>query len=259
MYENFLKVIEINPTELCNLKCTFCPRSSFYPNRNLHVDLRTIKKFKERVEEIDYQGVVSFTGRGEPTLHPQFDKIVDILLKNRKYKLKINTNGKNIEKYLDQISQFEIVHLNFYEDDWDGYYKLVEKYKHFPNFNFYFKPPIPFELDLEDKYTNRAGSFVKQELDENFCDMIYEKLFIHWNGDFKICCQDWKTDYSFGNIFTQSFKEYLYENEQLRSFRNMLTEGRRDMKPCQSCDYRSTCNQEKKLKYTEFNESFSVR
>ena len=112
--------------------------------------------------------------------------------------------------------------------------------------------------DYEDRYTNRGGSFEQDDIDDNFCDMVYEKLFINWNGDYKICCQDWKTDYSFGNIFTQGFKEYLYENEQLKSFRKMLTEGRRDMKPCSDCDYKSTCKQDKKSKYIEYHENYST-
>lgn len=253
MYEDFLKVIEINPTELCNLTCVFCPRSSFYPNRNLHVDLATIKMFRKRLDEIEYKGVVSFTGRGEPTLLKDFDKIIDILLKDRSYKLKINTNGKNLDKYIHKIEQFEIVHLNCYENDWSQYESMIGKYGNRPNFNFYFKPPIDLSKDYEDKYTNRAGSFEQNDLDDNFCDMIYEKLYIHYNGDYKICCQDWKTDLSFGNIFTQSFKEYLYENEQLIKFRNMLSEGRRDMEPCSKCDYKSTCQSSLRTKMLQVN------
>lgn len=257
-FENFLKVIEISPTDLCNLNCVFCPRATFYPNRNSHVDLKTIKMFRQRIDEIGYTGVVSFTGRGEPTLHPDFEKIINVLLKDRKYKLKINTNGKYLDKYEHLISQFEIVHLNFYEYDWDGYLNSIKKYGKYSNFNFYFKPPIDMKDDYEDRYTNRGGSFEQDDIDDNFCDMVYEKLFINWNGDYKICCQDWKTDYSFGNIFTQGFKEYLYENEQLKTFRKMLTEGRRDMKPCSTCDYKSTCKQDKKSKYIEYHENYST-
>ena len=33
--------VDLNPTELCNRRCVFCPRKddTFYPNQNLHVDL----------------------------------------------------------------------------------------------------------------------------------------------------------------------------------------------------------------------------
>ena len=38
-----LTTVEINPTELCNRRCSFCPRSdpSVYPNRSLHMSIQT--------------------------------------------------------------------------------------------------------------------------------------------------------------------------------------------------------------------------
>ena len=37
--------IDLNPTELCNRKCIFCPRvdEDEYPNQALHISLETVK------------------------------------------------------------------------------------------------------------------------------------------------------------------------------------------------------------------------
>ena len=38
--ENYgLATIDLNPTELCNRLCHFCPRSSFYPSLNLNMSM----------------------------------------------------------------------------------------------------------------------------------------------------------------------------------------------------------------------------
>ncbi len=67
--------IELNPTELCNLTCSFCPRSQDYPNQNLHMSLETIDVVVQHIKELDkandtnQEVIVSNTGRGEPSLH----------------------------------------------------------------------------------------------------------------------------------------------------------------------------------------------
>lgn len=254
---DIIKVIELNPTELCNLKCSFCPRATFYPNQNLHISLDTVKKFRERLEEFNYTKVVSFTGRGEPTLVKNFVEIVDILLKDRKYKLKINTNGKNLEKYISHISQFDIVNYDVYSESWDDFEKIVNKYSKYSNFNFYFKPTINLTEDYSDRYTNRAGSFEKDSIENGFCDMIFEKLYIHWNGDYKLCCQDWKHDITLGSIYKESFTDYIHKNKKLNSIRSMLTLGKRDSGPCKDCDYRSTCSSNTMIKFRELHTSIN--
>lgn len=90
---DIISTIEINPTELCNLKCSFCPRSTFYPNQNLNMSFEIAEKIKQHIDDLNYTGKVSITGRGEPTLHPKFKEYSNIFIKNKKYKLKINTNG----------------------------------------------------------------------------------------------------------------------------------------------------------------------
>ena len=39
--------VDINPTELCNRTCSFCPRGIDYPNQNLHITEEVIEKAKK--------------------------------------------------------------------------------------------------------------------------------------------------------------------------------------------------------------------
>ena len=107
---DLVETIEINPTELCNLRCSFCPRSTFYPNRNLHISIEHVKLIKNHLQEINYQNIVSFTGRGEPTLTENFEEIIDILTEDKTWVLKMHTNGKNLDKYSHLIPKFDILY-----------------------------------------------------------------------------------------------------------------------------------------------------
>jgi len=51
--------IELNLTELCNMTCTFCPRSADYPNLNLHMSLDTIDTIATQLN--DYQRQCYYT------------------------------------------------------------------------------------------------------------------------------------------------------------------------------------------------------
>jgi MoaA/NifB/PqqE/SkfB family radical SAM enzyme len=120
-----IKQIEINPTELCNLACNFCPRSTFYPNLNEHMSLDVAREIRDQMLAAKFTGVLSITGRGEPTLHPQFEEYVSIFV-GYSWSLKMHTNGKRFEQYEDFIlKNFDDVHYNCYDckayDVWQKY------------------------------------------------------------------------------------------------------------------------------------------
>lgn len=73
-----LKIVEINPTELCNRTCSFCPRSlpTVFPNRNLHIEISTVEKLIKDLTYHKFNGRIHITGFGEPLLNPD---IVDII------------------------------------------------------------------------------------------------------------------------------------------------------------------------------------
>ena len=59
--------IDINVTELCNRKCVFCPRINpeIYPNLNLNMSIKLAAKIGKELSEINYKGVVVFSGYSE--------------------------------------------------------------------------------------------------------------------------------------------------------------------------------------------------
>lgn len=79
-------------TDVCNLNCSFCKgttrKKEFMTPDNFSVVARKLRAYTEYI----YLHVM-----GEPTLHPQLDKILDICEK-LEYKVVITTNGTLLEK-----------------------------------------------------------------------------------------------------------------------------------------------------------------
>jgi len=233
-----INVIEINPTELCNLKCTFCPRGSFYPNQNLHMTLDTAKVIRAQLDEINYTGEVSITGRGEPTLHSQFDELCNIFIKDRSWKLKINTNGKRFNDWLDTIWEFDNIIYNCYEHTDEEAALVFEQFEPYQDKVRVAYKPSDMEWFERQNFTNRAGSFATNHMPDNLgCDNPFVKMFIDWDGIYRLCCEDWKDKINMGNVFVQTIKDYINTNEQLSKYRIMLAQGKRDCGPCMNCSY----------------------
>ncbi len=85
--------IGLETTNRCNLNCLHCVREKGLPVADLSVDI-----LNNLIKEIKDFGLtlVSLTG-GEPTMHPQFDSIIDILAKED-LSYTLVSNGWNFQK-----------------------------------------------------------------------------------------------------------------------------------------------------------------
>jgi len=261
-WTKFVDVVEVNPTELCNLLCDFCPRAHGYPNRNLHMDAGIAGMIREGLLDIGFTGIVSITGKGEPTLAKNFVQIAEIFL-GQPWKVKINTNGKRLDKYIDIISRFDMVYYDYYDEDWKGFLDTIEKYKKYPNFKFWYKPPLSW-TEYQRSYTNRAGSMegeysfdLRNKPYQKYCGRPVRKMFIDWNGDYRLCCEDWrvgnqfsiqenfheyemnKTETTLDNILHTPIDEYLLTNKTLARYRDKLLRGDRSESPCNMCSFKN--------------------
>jgi len=70
-----LTLIEI--TDFCNLRCPVCYASSG-PERRTHRDLRTIEMMLDAVVRNEHRPDVVQISGGEPTLHPDFFRVLDM-------------------------------------------------------------------------------------------------------------------------------------------------------------------------------------
>jgi radical SAM protein with 4Fe4S-binding SPASM domain len=207
------------------------------------MSLETAEEIKDQLLAAGFSGIVSITGRGEPTLHPQFKELVSIFA-DKPWRIKMHTNGKRFEKYADFIlSKFHIVSYNIYEGDTresgEKYRDLAEKWvRKRPYLEFYVKDFNDAAIE-EERFTNRAGSFKQlKDIGDGLCDVPFHKMFIDIDGTYRLCCEDWKEKVSLGNIYEQSIVDYIEDNELLREYRRKLINGDRSISPCAKCDYK---------------------
>lgn len=102
------KKIYIEITNICNLKCNFCPET------NREKKFMSVKEFEHIIYKIhNYTNLVCLHVKGEPLLHNELDEFLNIL---EKYNLKANitTNGTLIKNKLNIIKNSKAVRqINF--------------------------------------------------------------------------------------------------------------------------------------------------
>lgn len=102
------KKVYIEITNICNLKCEFCPETT----RNK--EFMSLKKFEEVISKIhNYTNLVCIHVKGEPLLHNELEDMLKVL---EKYNLKVNitTNGILIKEKLDVLKNSKVVRqINF--------------------------------------------------------------------------------------------------------------------------------------------------
>ena len=88
-----LTLIEV--TDFCNLRCPVCYAESG-PDRRTHRDLATIERMLDLVVRNERRPDVVQISGGEPTLHPDFFRILDMARERPIQHLMVNTNGSRI-------------------------------------------------------------------------------------------------------------------------------------------------------------------
>lgn len=111
-------MLHVSPINACNLTCSFC----CFANREMSERL-TLEQMQKCIYDFSKIGLsgVEFTGGGEPTLHPQFNEIVEYC-NNLGLKVGVCTNGAKLEK-VKNWEHFSWCRLGMY-----GFYEGYEYY-----------------------------------------------------------------------------------------------------------------------------------
>lgn len=89
----FPLVLNIEPTNACNLKCTFCARNQAAAKTGIHyLDLKLYSMIIDECAGRDII-MINFHKDGEPLLHPHLPAIVELAKKKTTATLHMNTNG----------------------------------------------------------------------------------------------------------------------------------------------------------------------
>lgn len=109
------KRIYIEITNLCNLNCSFCPQTK---RQSEFMNIDTFRNILDQVKP--YTDYLYFHVKGEPFLHPQIDKFLDISYE-KGFQVNITTNGTLINKVKDKLAgKPALRQLNFSLHSFDG-------------------------------------------------------------------------------------------------------------------------------------------
>ena len=176
--------ILIEPTEGCNLGCSFCGLRGIRERETKpwnFMTIETAEKISKEIARVGWNAKIVFAQHGEPTLNPNLLDIIRIFRKNLpKNIFHLYTNGygfahsDNIDKYTNDIFNAGINNINVdcysYDGDWNFVQKLKDQSivvlyeKGIPLYTNNMKPrililpPIKDENKITRKLANHAGA-----------------------------------------------------------------------------------------------------
>ena len=95
-------VIELNTGPTCNLECSFCPRADGWSEPGDYFELSLANKIAEELVKINFDGLIQFTGYGEPLQHPEICKLIEEFSK-RNIRVEMTTNGTFLKRKVAKI------------------------------------------------------------------------------------------------------------------------------------------------------------
>lgn len=253
----------VEPTEGCNLGCSFCGLRGMREKGTKPWNFMSIKTAKQIASEIakaGWRSKIVFAQHGEPTLNAELFEIVKIF---RSYLpdsiFHMYTNGyaanktKNADKYVADLFDAGINNLivDCYTDegDWnfvnklkDGkwnvelYTKGVPLYTSNKKSRILLLPPIKEDNKITRKLANHCGAAAP--LDESYnnkrCAMPFRELAFRYDGNVSLCCDDFRGEYPIANINDMGIVD-LWNHERFVAARIMLYNYSRDFRPCSGC------------------------
>ena len=271
------KNIVIEPTNVCNAECVFCPRE-MYKHKLHHMPQNIFQKIIEEANELGLESV-GFGGFGEPLCDPKLIKKMEIIKKkNKRLKIFLTStlsllDKKKIHYFVENV---DVIHVSFYGTAPKSYEKrhggklkfekskknIISLIKQKKDKNS--KKPYIVMRYLFDDSVDEMKEFISfwepqveevmvwkphnylygrkyrtvQKNNKGNCGRPFSNgLNFDIEGRVTVCCFDFNKELEIGNITTQSIKEILLGGKLNRL--KMLHEKKQfDGLLCDMCDQR---------------------
>tara|TARA_B100001059_G_C17829937_1_gene583923 strand:- start:2452 stop:3351 length:900 start_codon:yes stop_codon:yes gene_type:complete len=240
--------IELSLIDVCNRSCSFCPKSDekVAPDTYQKMSKKLIDKMHDDLKKINYRGVLTLCGYGEPLLHKEIEYICKKLSKVSS--VEIVTNGDPLNyKVIQKLYNANLSRLLI--SMYDGPEQVI-KFK-----TMIKKSGVPEDfVILRDRWytetenfgvklTNRAGTIsTGNQIGNDVHTVCYYpsyQFLIDWNGDIFLCPQDWQRRQAMGNMMQESLFE-IWTSKIMKKYRVDLLNGKRVNNPCKSCNATGT-------------------
>lgn len=251
----FFSLIEFNLSGLCNRVCVFCPRvdPAIFPNINEHLPLELYEKTMKELAEVDYDGMILFSGFGEPLLYKQVEPLIEM---SKRYcpnvRNEMVTNGDLVT--VDRLKSLFDSGLNtLLISMYDG----PEQEEYFTNMRIEAglaeeqimlrKRWLPPEQNYGITLVNRAGMVEIPEVGigalaepmARRCFYPFYQVVVDYDGAVLLCTHDWGKKLIVGNLNNESIHE-LWDSPKIQKVRMDLAKADRSSSPCNLCDVDGT-------------------
>jgi organic radical activating enzyme len=266
-------LVEIEPTEGCNLGCSFCGLRGIREKGTTPWKFMSVQDadlIASRIKLAGWNSRICFCGHGEPTLNKNLLEIIRVFRKHLPHNnMQLICNGYgfnhgifNIAEFLHSLEEigFNDVVFDVYSKngDWNCVNSVADKYdvktigKNGEQFNYTKKKMrvalYPMQVDDSVKILrvmdNHCGSAAPQDYSEKTvskrCEKPFRYLFVRWNGLVCLCCDDFRGQYRIGAIRDFNTIDELWNCEAFQAVRIMLmSDVHRALPPCYGCNYHS--------------------
>ena len=255
--------IEISESGTCNRKCSFCPRSApDFEDKKEFISEDLIIKVAKELKNLDYSGVIRFSGFVEPML----DKNIYNHIKNFKYflpqcKIEMVSNGDPLNT--DRLKKLFIngldkILISAYDgkEDVKKFEEMVFKCELNSDQYIIRDRSLPEEEDFGITLSNRSGMMENAEFKipklksplDNPCYIPSYTLFFDYLGDVLICPHDWGKKIILGNLREENLLDIWFKEKSMK-IRKKLSHSDRRFSPCNVCDVNGTLMGETNAKY----------
>lgn len=274
--DNYPPNIQIEPTSVCNLRCIMCYQSdkSFSSKSQGFMGYMKFDLFKKIIDEIEgkIEGV-TFASRGEPTLHPELDKLLKYC-EGKFLALKLNTNATLLnEKKIHELlsSDLQQLVLSIDEKDKENYEKIrvnakfeiimknLEMLKNIREKN-YKNSKLRIRISgvkiNTSQSTETMNEFYKEFADEialvdyspwvsayensvneikEGCSDLYRQIYVWHDGKVNPCDFDFKSTLSKWSVKDDTI-ESIWNSDYYNNMRKLHnTKQRNKLEPCKRC------------------------
>ena len=247
-------IVEISNSGTCNRVCSFCPRSDpNYPDLKEFISSELHEKIFKQLSEVDYQGVISYSGFNEPLLNKNIYRDIrqarDYL---PKAKIEIVTNGdvlniSRLKKLFDHGLTTILISVYDGPEDYAKFEKMCKDanlhYSQYMVRKRYLSEDNDFGITINNRSGNLASAEHKilplQEPLKKKCTYPSYTFFIDYNGDVLMCSHDWGKRMILGNMKNQNFLD-IWTSKKSNFVRKKLNAAERNFSPSTVFDVEGT-------------------
>lgn len=267
--------IQVEATEGCNLRCTFCGLNGIRgPNTRTtdrYLTVENAQVLAWRIAQAGWTPRIEFAMHGEPTLNPRLPEILGAFRQQLpRLQLMLTTNGVPLQQHPDGfdaiVDRLFAAGLNILTlDNYRGLRvaPLARAYaaaRGIPQYEYPDEKPgnphvrrqpgsrvITVVRDISEAREGNhahlsnhagAGAALNERAQGKRCALPFRELSIRWDGSIALCCNDWRGIFKVGNALHQPL-EAIWHSPAMYAARKHLLRGERTFGPCRGCDHTS--------------------